>query len=236
MYCGVVCEQRMYTCVSFTPTSPLLPPSSHPTPSSSLLFPSPSPSSPLLPLEGLNTPTVENRVDVVREKWSKVQRLLVQGRDQLEMVTGDTAIFLECLRTLLSWLGDNLQRGEVKTTPTSSDQLRSFVATIQVCVCVCVYMRVENLVLMSLLTYLLVVYCVKYLFAKEHPPPSPLPPLPVNVLVVSGFSLSPRHSAVIWMGGGPKRKKHSTTGTRNSSHTSLKPTAIRLSRICWDYK
>ena len=73
-------------------------------------------------------------VDLVREKWSHVQDLLVQRRDQLDMATGDTANFLEALGTLLCWLRRSLVKDEVVTTPTSSDQLRNFISVMQVCV------------------------------------------------------------------------------------------------------
>ena len=94
----------------------------------------------LLPI-GSKAPTVESRVALVKEKWNQVQSLLAKWRDQLEMVTGDTASFQETLEGLLSWLGESLRSDEVITTPTSSDQLRRFIDVIQVSIwwCVCVW-------------------------------------------------------------------------------------------------
>ena len=78
-------------------------------------------------------PYVKRRTTSILDKWSKLQRLLKEREQQLEMSSGSMQDYLENLQNLINWMDGELQRESLAATPSAhAPQLKGYLEQLQV--------------------------------------------------------------------------------------------------------
>ena len=68
-------------------------------------------------------PYVKRRTSSILSKWTKLQRLLKEREQQLEMSSGSMQEYLEYLQNLLDWIDRELKQDSLVATPPAHAQL-----------------------------------------------------------------------------------------------------------------